>query len=355
MLTRIQSPIKFFMTGHTGFKGTWLTILLHEMGHSVVGYSLPPEKDSLYSRLNGYGLANSYYGDIRNYDQVLESIKLEKPDVIIHFAAQSLVLSSYKNPRTTFETNSQGTVNVLDAAFQVGTVRTVLVSTTDKVYKNDNEGYRFKESDSLQGDDPYSASKVSAEAACRAWQTLSELQKGPRILVARAGNVIGGGDLSPNRLIPDVIRAHQSDKRLLVRNLEATRPWQHVLDPLLGYIKFVSESLERDVPTAMNFGPSERSLSVKEVLEFVSSDLDSEIEVIAASVQAKESQQLSISSELASSVIDWKPSWSQEIAIKRTLMWWKNFLNEGKSPLDNCLKDVEELFLVSTEQKHITW
>ena len=195
-------------------------------------------------------------------------IKDVRPSAIIHLAAQPLVLKSYQDPLETFQTNCMGTANVLKAAFETPSVEIVLVITTDKVYRNDNSGRRFVESDPLEGKDPYSASKVAAEAVCAAWQQISKISGGPKVLVARAGNVIGGGDFAKDRLIPDVIRAVSLGNPIKIRNPLATRPWQHVLDPLIGYLKYMEHGLETpNAEPSLNFGPLEPSLQVNAVLE----------------------------------------------------------------------------------------
>jgi len=231
-LKRLDGPI--FITGHTGFKGSWLSLLLKQLGIEHFGYSLEAEEDSLYKRANLGKVSKGVVGDIRDLENLSKVIKNVRPSAIIHLAAQPLVLKSYQDPLETFQTNCIGTANVLKAAFESPSVEIVLVITTDKVYRNNNSGRRFVESDPLEGKDPYSASKVAAEAVCGAWQQMSKIAGGPKVLVARAGNVIGGGDFAKDRLIPDAIRALISEQNLLVRSPEATRPWQHVLDPLIG-------------------------------------------------------------------------------------------------------------------------
>ena len=265
-LKRLKGPI--FITGHTGFKGSWLSLLLNHLGIEHFGYSLEAEEDSLYRRANLERVSSGVVGDIRDLENLSKVIKDVRPSAVIHLAAQPLVLKSYQDPLETFNTNCIGTANVLKAAFETPSVEIVLVITTDKVYRNDNSGRRFVESDPLEGKDPYSASKVAAEAVCAAWQQMSKISGGPKVLVARAGNVIGGGDFAKDRLIPDAIRAITSEQNLLVRSPEATRPWQHVLDPLIGYLKYIeSAQSSLSIEPALNFGPLEPSLRVDNVLE----------------------------------------------------------------------------------------
>jgi CDP-glucose 4,6-dehydratase len=197
-------------------------------------------------------------------------IKKNKPSVIIHLAAQPLVLESYKNPKYTFEVNVIGTSNVLEAAFKTNSTEVVLISTTDKVYENNNSGKIFSESDPLKGKDPYSASKVAAENVIYAWREIRVKNGGPALLTARAGNIIGGGDLSKNRLIPDLVRAFNSNSKLVIRNPSSSRPWQHVLDPLSGYLLMIDNAINGDNLEVLNFGPVDKSMKVKEVVKIAS-------------------------------------------------------------------------------------
>jgi CDP-glucose 4,6-dehydratase len=247
------------ITGHTGFKGTWLTLLLEKMGIPAIGYSLPPIQDSLYQRANRLGAIPEIFADIRDLNEVERFLATHKPSAIIHLAAQPLVLESYKKPLDTFETNVMGTANILSAAFNTSTIRAVVAATTDKVYRNDNLGKPFTETDPLSGKDPYSASKVGSEAAIAAWQNISNLSDGPKVVSVRAGNVIGGGDWAENRIMPDLVRGFTSNQPIQIRNPDSTRPWQHVLDPLYGYLLTLQSLLEDVTIDSINFGPSEKS------------------------------------------------------------------------------------------------
>ena len=255
------------LTGHTGFKGTWMTFLLEHLNIPVVGYSLPAEKDSLYDRAQRTGAIPEALADIRDYESLEQFINLYKPSTIIHMAAQPLVLKAYENPRETFDINAMGTANLLDVAFKTDFVKVIAVVTTDKVYRNINGNRSFVETDPLEGKDPYSASKVATEAAVAAWQQLSRVSGGPRIISVRAGNVIGGGDYAENRIIPDIVRGLIGRHPIEVRNPESTRPWQHVLDPLVGYVMAIEATLTGAEINSLNFGPiSDINLSVDEVL-----------------------------------------------------------------------------------------
>ena len=346
-LKRLDGPI--FITGHTGFKGSWLSLLLNHLGIEHFGYSLEAEEDSLYRRANLERVSRGVVGDIRDLENLSKVIKDVRPSVVIHLAAQPLVLKSYQEPLETFQTNCIGTANVLEAAFETPSVEIVLVTTTDKVYRNDNSGRRFVESDPLEGTDPYSASKVAAEAVCAAWQQMSKISGGPKVLVARAGNVIGGGDFSRDRLIPDVIRAVKSGTVLQIRSPLATRPWQHVLDPLTGYLKYLEMGRTTSLPPkALNFGPTESSLTVSQVVDVASNLFKEKLIVQLYDLPTQtESQILDLDSSQSNSVLAWKPRWNQEEAIKRTFEWWKSVLSGATSVIEECDEDVKDSILRS--------
>ena len=339
-LKRLKGPI--FITGHTGFKGSWLSLLLNHRGIEHFGYSLQTEEDSLYKRANLERVSRGVVGDIRDLDRLSKVIKDVRPSAVIHLAAQPLVLKSYQEPLETFQTNCMGTANVLKAAFQTASVEIALVITTDKVYRNNNSGRRFVESDPIEGKDPYSASKVAAEAVCAAWQQMSKISGGPKVLVARAGNVIGGGDFAKDRLIPDVIRAIVSEQNLLVRSPEATRPWQHVLDPLIGYLKYIeSAQSSLSIEPSLNFGPLEPSLRVKNVLEIAKEHFDNLKFTYKEVSQEIESQTLELDPSCAIAKLSWRPQWNQEEAINRTFMWWAKTLASPTNTFENCVEDIE--------------
>ena len=340
-LKRLNGPI--FITGHTGFKGSWLRLLLNHLGIEHFGYSLDAENNSLYKRANLERISSGVVGDVRDLENLSKVIKNVRPSAVIHLAAQPLVLTSYQEPLETFQTNCIGTANVLSAAFETPSVETVLVITTDKVYRNNNSRKRFVESDPLEGKDPYSASKVAAEAVCAAWQQMSKISAGPKVLIARAGNVIGGGDFAKNRLIPDAIRAIISEQNLFVRSPEATRPWQHVLDPLIGYLKYLeSAQSSLSVEPSLNFGPLEPSLKVDSVLKIAKNHFGEKLKVTYKEANKEvESQTLELDPSCARAKLGWSPRWNQEEAIDRTFMWWAKTLANPTHALENCLKDIE--------------
>lgn len=340
-LRELPGPI--LITGHTGFKGAWLTFLLEHLGVAAVGYSLAPEPDSLYARANRQGAIPEVFADIRNIDEVEAFLAKHRPSAIIHMAAQPLVLESYKTPRETFDTNVMGTVNILDAAFRTDCVEAIIIITTDKVYGNDNSGRPFVESDALAGKDPYSASKVGTESAVAAWQQISKVSGGPKIVSVRAGNVIGGGDWAENRLIPDLVRGFASGEPIQIRNPESTRPWQHVLDPLSGYLMTLEAVLAGKGISSVNFGPSTESLSVREVVDIAMKEWPNS-ESISVSYEGEnahvEAKNLQLNSSLARATLGWKDSWSQKEAVIATIRWWDRVLNQSRLVQEECQADI---------------
>src|SRR5664280_267104 len=265
-----------FITGHTGFKGSWLSILLHRLGANVYGYALdPPTIPSLYNLANVDKLVSSTIGDIRDYKLLLETIKKVKPEIVIHMAAQPLVKESYRNPRETYEINVMGTVNLLDAVRQVAGVKVVLNVTSDKCYENKEWLWPYRENEPLGGHDPYSSSKACSEIITASYRNsffniANYDQHHLAIATARAGNVIGGGDWASDRLIPDFIRAILDQKVIKIRNPESIRPWQHVLEPLTGYLLLSEQLYNNGVSFAesWNFGPNdEDAKSVRWIVE----------------------------------------------------------------------------------------
>ncbi len=331
------------VTGHTGFKGTWLTQLLEHLGVPVVGLSLPAEHGSLYLRNNSLGKIPEVFGDIRDISVITKTLEKFRPSTIIHMAAQPLVLESYKIPLETFSTNVMGTANLLESSIHTNYVENILVVTTDKVYRNRENSKSFSEEDSLEGKDPYSASKVGTEAVASAWRNLSQKISGPNISVARAGNVIGGGDFAKNRLFPDVIRSILSKTEIEVRNPQSTRPWQHVLDPLLGYIKFLEHPNYGDIQ-ALNFGPTSRSLSVKEAMLIVQKTYGKDLKFTfgnPGTTHIAEAALLELNATKAKQILGWSPLFTQEQSIESTMSWWMQILNGACSSNAACQNDIE--------------
>lgn len=335
-------PGPIMVTGHTGFKGTWLTLLLERLRIPVVGYSLAPQENSLYDRAKRSGSIPEIFADIRDRECINRFIGEHMPSGIIHLAAQPLVLKSYESPLETFQVNVMGTANVMDVAFSKNYVKSIIAVTTDKVYRNLTQSKRFIESDSLEGKDPYSASKVGTESVIRAWQQIASNSGGPSVSAVRAGNVVGGGDWAENRLIPDLIRGVTASKITSIRNPESTRPWQHVLDPLVGYLKTMESTLQGLEIKSINFGPREDSLPVSRVVE-IATNVWPDIETMLAKNQSDniEANFLDLDSSFARSKIGWEPRYSQEEAIKTTINWWKNLIVENQDVRDLCNSDIE--------------
>jgi CDP-glucose 4,6-dehydratase len=331
------------VTGHTGFKGTWLTMLLEHLGAEVFGLSLPADPESLFIKARRLGKIEEDFFDIRDEDKLNNFFKRVNPRIIIHLAAQSLVLESYKNPKNTFDVNVGGLINVLNAFGQTDFSEVIIVSTTDKVYENNGNSRAFKENDPLRGKDPYSASKVAAENAIFAWRELLKNNSSKKILTARAGNVIGGGDFSENRLIPDLVRSFSTNSNVEIRNPNSTRPWQHVLDPLMGYLSMVDNSLSGNKLEVLNFGPSEKSLSVIEVVKIAKENWQSKSKITYNKNSSElEAQTLELDSSLSREKLGWKPVWTQEEAVIESMSWWKDVLMHGVDVQQRCTSDISK-------------
>ena len=342
------------VTGHTGFKGTWLTLLLETLGFEVFGYSLEPTEFSLYTRLQRSNKIVEVFADIRDAKKIDDFFGQVKPSYVLHMAAQPLVLESYKNPKETFDINVMGTANILNATLKSKSVKAVGIITTDKVYRNNNIEQRFIETDPLEGNDPYSASKVATESVVSAWRSVFQ-NSGPKLLSLRAGNVIGGGDLAENRLMPDIIRGIISGESIMIRNALSTRPWQHALDPLYGYLLAVSKAVSEPEFSgkAYNFGPSEPSYSVGQLLGVISNEFP---ELISFAINEDsnskryESKLLDLDSSLAKNTLGWAPVWSQKAAIISTIKWWMEVLEGKISPLQVTQNEIKN-FLALKEIK----
>lgn len=343
IISKFSGPI--LITGHTGFKGAWLTELLQLLSIEIAGYSLEPVENSLYNQLNHHGKFLEEYSDIRDSKSITKFVSKVKPEVIFHFAAQPLVLDSYKDPIKTFTTNVTGTANVLEAGFNCESVKVIIVATTDKVYENLNTGKKFQESDPLMGKDPYSASKVGTEQVVSAWRQISKISGGPIVISVRAGNVIGGGDVSNNRLLPDLVRAFSNSEDILIRNPSSTRPWQHVLDPLTGYLLTAKAALQGIDIRALNFSNQSASLRVEDVVNIaLQSWYGSTASRISFGLQSKddsEAEMLDLDSSLARSTVGWSSKWTQEEAVRSTINWWKTVYSGIKSPKEACRDDLK--------------
>ena len=343
-LRGLQGPI--MVTGHTGFKGTWLTLLLQELEIPVIGLALEPEEDSLFDRAKRIGSIPEEFIDIRDVSAVNHFVSQYQPSVIIHMAAQPLVLESYKTPRETFEINVMGTTNIMSAAFLVPSVMAVGVVTTDKVYHNDESGKAFLETDALAGKDPYSASKAATESVVKAWQQIARVAGGPRVLALRAGNVLGGGDWAEHRILPSLIRAFEDQSTIELRSPNSTRPWMHVLDVLYGYLLALENGIKGNITEAFNFGPNSTSLTVRRIAELSQSAWPYPVKITTQNdsiFKDFEAGSLSLNSTKAEQTLGWSPVWSQEQAVISTVEWWDKVLNKAVSPFDACLNDIRTL------------
>ena len=340
------SGSSFLVTGHTGFKGTWLTLLLEELGFEVFGYSLEPTETSLYTRLQRTNKIVEVFADIRDEKKLNDFFADLKPSFVVHMAAQPLVLESYKKPKETFDVNVMGTANILSASFNSKSVKAVGIVTTDKVYRNNNIEQRFIETDPLEGNDPYSASKVATESVVNAWNSIFKGSNGPELVSLRAGNVIGGGDFAENRIMPDIVRGIISGESIRIRNLLSSRPWQHVLDPLHGYLLGIASAVSEPEfsKKAYNFGPSEPSYSVGQLLKIIESEFPKLISYSSddgSNTKHYESKLLDLDSSLAKNNLGWEPVWSQKSAIISTIKWWKEVLEDKSSPIQATQNDIQ--------------
>lgn len=339
-----ELPGPLLITGHTGFKGTWMTFLLEHLEVPVVGYSLEPEKDSLFDRAKRTGAIPEIFADIRDYEALEKFIDKHKPSTIIHMAAQPLVLKSYENPRETFDVNVMGTVNVLDIAFKKEFVKAIIVVTTDKVYRNDNSGRAFVETDPLEGKDPYSASKVGTEAVVAAWQQIAKVSGGPKVASVRAGNVIGGGDYAENRLFADLARAVLNDSIIRIRNKNSSRPWQHVLDPLNGYLELLVKLIHSHLSGSYNFGPTENSITVGNIIDHLEIQYPRLLKIEYMRVESEyEAMKLELNVKKSEIDFGWKPKWNQLLAINRSVEWWINYKIHGNAT-DLVVGDILDFF-----------
>lgn len=320
-----------FVTGHTGFKGGWISLWLHYLGAKVYGYSLePPTKPSFFHETNlGSILSGSVIGDIRDFNNLKSYVKLYKPSIVFHLAAQPLVRDSYELPVETFTTNICGTVNVLESVRFENSVNAVVVVTTDKVYENKEWYWPYREDDTLGGFDPYSSSKACSEIVTSAYRDSFFRQTNVGIATARAGNVIGGGDWAKDRLIPDFFRSIDEKSCIMIRSPLSTRPWQHVLEPLSGYLS-LAENLtanNQEFSEAWNFGPSQTdNKQVSWVLDYLTKMMPSAKWGVDKNPSPHEAGLLKLDSSKAYSKLLWSPTWSLESALDKTYEWfdeWK--------------------------------
>jgi len=346
---------RVLLTGHTGFKGAWLMLWLQELGAHVWGIALAPEtKPNLFHRLALLRPPDEHKGlhhhevDIRDLTDLKALVEQSQPEVVLHLAAQPLVRRSYRDPLGTWATNVQGSLNLLEALKPLQHPCSVVMVTTDKVYQNREWFYGYREEDRLGGHDPYSGSKAAAELATASWRASfcgAAAHQTPhlRIATARAGNVIGGGDWAADRIVPDAMRALSADQPIAVRNPSATRPWQHVLEPLSGYLR-LAEALATDPEPpceAFNFGPQlESNRPVRELVDTILSLWPGEWLDHSHPEAPHEAGLLHLQIDKAHHRLGWQPRWDYDTTIERTVGWYRA-VHEGASALDYCLADLE--------------
>ena len=357
MKTQIPNPLfdgafagkKIFVTGHTGFKGSWLCEWLLQLGAEITGYSLPPEtQPALFNQLGLKSRLNHVIGDIRDPVKLNRALQTATPDFVFHLAAQPLVRESYAQPVETFATNLMGTVNMLEAIRGIKNPCAAVFVTTDKCYENRERHRGYREEDPLGGHDPYSASKATAEIAISSYRR-SFFQNHPvKIASARAGNVIGGGDWAPDRIVPDCIRALQRGAVIPVRNPHATRPWQHVLEPLSGYLWLAARlSVRNDanatLASAFNFGPEkEANRNVGDLVREVLKNWPGRWEDQSNPNAPHEAKLLMLSIAKARKILHWQPAWTFETAVARTVEWYRRVSENAAIAAEIALQQIAE-------------
>lgn len=334
------------ITGNTGFKGSWLTAILLHFGAKVIGYSLnPPTKPNLFELDNFDKKIDYIYGDVRDLEALKRTINKFNPEIIFHLAAQPLVLASYENPQYTFETNIMGTVNILEAIRTNGKVKSFLNVTTDKVYENnDDPHHAFKENEPLNGFDPYSNSKSCSELVTSSYKkSFFNNDDATAISTARAGNVIGGGDFSENRIIPDCVRALMNNKIMQIRNPNSVRPYQHVLEPLFCYLLIAyAQFYDKKYSGSYNIGPLENdSLSTIELVKIFAKHADNFKYANKEIKQNHEAEYLRLDCQKMRSTFNWEPCWNIETAVIKTVEFTKALI-DGEDVSDIMSKQIQE-------------
>jgi CDP-glucose 4,6-dehydratase len=323
---------RVLVTGHTGFKGAWLCSWLCRMGANVTGYALPPPTTpNLFEVAQVKNKVESCFDDIRHGPALIEWMERHQPQIVFHLAAQPLVRRAYRDPEETYETNVMGTVRLFEAVRRLQSVRVVINVTSDKCYENRETAKGYRESDPVGGNDPYSSSKACAELITTAYRRSFFSRYSPAVAVAtvRAGNVIGGGDWAEDRIIPDCMGALFGGKHLRLRNPSAVRPWQHVLDPLSGYLMFVERLWNGTpgLPTSLNFGPAQDGLrSVQQLVETLIRSWGEPVEWAQETDGIPEANTLVLDATLACSAIGWKPHLTFEEAVETTVAWYREYL-----------------------------
>ncbi len=337
---------RVFLTGHTGFKGSWLALWLQSMGAEVHGFALsPPTAPALFNEARvGAGMRSSI-GDIRDYPAVLAAMRDSLPEIVIHMAAQPLVRFSYEQPVDTFATNVLGTVHVLEAARQCGSVKSMVNVTSDKCYENREWVWGYREDESMGGHDPYSSSKGCAELVSAAYRKSFFVDAGIAMATARAGNVIGGGDWACDRLIPDILRALQAGEPVAIRNPHATRPWQHVLEPLSGYLVLAERLVIEGQACAegWNFGPhDEDARAVHWIVERLCATWGEGASWLPQSGNhPHEANYLKLDISKARHRLQWSPRWPLDLALEKIIEWHRAWL-AGQDMRTTCLNQINQ-------------
>lgn len=356
---------KVFITGHTGFQGTWLSLWLNSLGAKVTGYSLdPPTRPSLYNIVSLRKDITHIKGDVRDVAHLYESLRASKPKFVFHLAAQSLVRFSYEKPVETFQTNVIGTLNILETIRKIPTVKSCIIMTSDKCYENRDWIYPYRENDPLGGSDPYSASKAAAELVTSAYRR-SFFQNTEKhvasIASVRAGNVIGGGDWAKDRIMPDCISSLMRGNVIDVRNPNAIRPWQHVLEPLSGLLLLANKMLDNPIKYSgpWNFGPdlSNSNIAVKDIVSKVITKWGRgkwKTNSKKIKTDYQEANHLRLDSTKATNMLQWHPVYSLDEAISETVTWYKNFSNKNIDMKKLTLKQIES-YSKKAKEVNIVW
>ena len=350
---------KVLVTGHTGFKGSWTALWLDLLGASVIGYALePPTKPSHFETCKLENKIDHIEGDIRDLANLKNVFNQYKPDIVFHMAAQPLVRESYAQPVETYETNVMGTVNVFEAARKCPSVRVIINVTSDKCYQNNELDYAYKEDDAMGGHDPYSSSKGCSELVTSAYRNSFFNESQIRLASVRAGNVIGGGDWAKDRLLPDCFRALGGNKSIIVRNPNAVRPWQHVLEPLSGYLWLASLlwNGNEKFSSGWNFGPDEESnLKAGEVVDSVIKHWGegSWDKPVNSDSEPHEANLLMLDHSKAKEHLYWMPTYDIEAALQATTEWYKAFI-QGKDPKGLSINDIEQ-YVKRAKKKQLKW
>jgi CDP-glucose 4,6-dehydratase len=336
---------RVFITGHTGFKGSWLSLWLALLKAEVKGYSLaPPTSPSLFNVARVDEVVDSQVGDIRDQEDLHKAMTLFNPDILIHMAAQPLVRYSYDEPIETYEVNVLGTAKVLEAARSCPNLKAIINITTDKCYENDGRQQGYKEDDPMGGYDPYSSSKGCAELVASAYNRSFLKKQGIGLASVRAGNVIGGGDWADDRLIPDILKSFEQNNPVVIRNPRATRPWQHVLEPLSGYL-ILAQKLYKDqdkYAEGWNFGPNANDVKpVDWILDNMILQWPSSSWVLDQNASPHEADFLKLDISKAKSKLGWRPVWDLDSTLKKIISWHKAWLNEEDMKAI-CFREIDD-------------